>query len=342
MHKDYPPSYLIVSPSWVGDLVMAQSLFKVLKYQTPTAYIDLLAPHWMSSLIARMPEVRYVHPHQLEHGKLQWQARRELGQSLRSQQYDQAILLANSFKSALIPYFANIPKRTGFLGEMRYGLVNDVRPLNKLILRRTVDQFIALGLPAGDKRQGQLFFPPRLSPAPASTVLSRLNLENTRPILALCAGAEYGAAKRWLPENYAAVARQKISEGWQVWLFGSGKDVAISEQIRHAAGEGCYNLAGETNLGEAVDLLALAQAVISNDSGLMHVAAALDKPLIAIYGSSDPRMTPPLKPDAKIIYQALSCSPCFKRECPRKHLRCLTEISPTQVLDALANLSLSA
>jgi heptosyltransferase-2 len=155
-------------------------------------------------------------------------------------------------------------------------------------------------------------------------------------ILALCPGAEYGPAKRWPAQYYAEVARHKIDQGWQVWLFGSEKDRADADQINKAASGLCTDFTGKTSLAEAVDLLSMVDVVVSNDSGLMHVAAALDKKLIAIYGSSDPGFTPPLNAKAQVISLNLYCAPCFKRECPLGHSNCLTGITPAQVLDAIA------
>ncbi|HEC86213.1 MAG: lipopolysaccharide heptosyltransferase II [Candidatus Parabeggiatoa sp. nov. 1] len=331
-----PPAILIVGPSWVGDMVMAQSLFKMLKREQPKVDIDVLAPTWSEGLLNRMPEVRRIIPHTIEHGKLAWRERQQKAEELRYQGYQQAIVLPNSWKSALIPFLAKIPRRTGYRGEMRYGLLNDRRQLNKLVLRRTVDQFVALGLPKNDPRVGQLVPKPRLMPKPVEDIFSRLGLEHSdSPILALCPGAEYGPAKCWPLEYYVTCANSKIADGWQVWLFGSHKEARLGARIQTLVGDGCINLCGQTSLPEAVDLLSLASAVIANDSGLMHVAAALDRIVIAVYGSSNPSMTPPLNDNAHIQYLGIKCSPCFQRTCPKKHLKCLRDIKPALVLDRL-------
>ncbi len=327
------PSILIVGPSWVGDLMMAQSLFKVLKREQPAVNIDVLVPTWCDGLLKRMPEVRHIITHTIQHGQLAFRERRRIGQALGA--YQQAIVLPQSWKSALIPFWANIPLRTGYRGEMRYGLLNDIRYLNQSVLPRTVEQFVALGLPKSDSPISDPIPYPCLSPEKVDgAVLQRLGLDVLqRPILALCPGAEYGPAKCWPLEYYAACAKHQVKKGWQVWLFGSHKDRAIGNQIQALVGDGCINLCGETSLLEAVDLLALAQTVISNDSGLMHVAAALDKPLIALYGSSSPDKTPPLSRYAQVVSLALDCRPCYQRSCPQKHLNCLRDIKPEQVLD---------
>jgi len=336
------PRILIVAPAWVGDMVMAQSLFISLKQQNPGCQIDVLAPPWTLALVQRMPEVSQAIEISLERGKLGLMARINLGKSLRSKQYDQAILLPNTWKSALTPFFASIPLRTAYVGEFRWGLLNDVRHLDKTVLTKTVQRFVALA----SKIQPAII---PCCPVPhlhvsrenQQQLQTKFQLQADKKIIALCAGAEYGEAKRWPVAHFAEIARMKINEGWQVWLLGSPKDAAVTAEINRLSGGGCRDFCGQTNIVEAVDLLSLADAVVSNDSGLMHVAAALGKDLVAIYGSSDPHFTPPLNSNAKIIHLDLECSPCFKRECPLGHTRCLTEIKPQQIMIELNHLSRS-
>ncbi|MDP2903245.1 MAG: lipopolysaccharide heptosyltransferase II [Methylovulum sp.] len=355
-----PKKILVVGPSWVGDMVMAQSLFLTLKQASPSCRIDVLAPAWSFPLLDRMPEVTHAIAMPLTHGEFGLSARIRLGRRLRSERYDQAIVLPNSWKSALTPFFAGIPKRTGYLGECRGGLLNDARKLDKLLLTMTVQRFVALGLP-DDARLPPAYPVPALSvgrakqqsvtkkfgltwttAAPAPSRLAAYTPSLAIKILALCPGAEYGAAKRWPADYYAEIAKQKLNQGWQVWLFGSDKDQDIAAQINLAARGRCTDFTGRTSLAEAVDLLSLVDTVVTNDSGLMHVAAALDKNIIALYGSSDPAFTPPLNTKAHILSLKLICSPCFKRECPlyppdhEAHTSCLTGIRPEQVLELIA------
>ncbi|MEE7625901.1 lipopolysaccharide heptosyltransferase II [Methylobacter sp. Wu8] len=328
---------LVVGPSWVGDMVMAQSLFIALKNARPDCRIDVLAPSWTLSLLERMPEVTQAIAMPLPRGKFGLIERIKLGKSLRPEGYDQAILLPNSWKSAIPTFFADIPVRTGYIGEYRWGLLNDARKLDKKRLTMTVQRFVALGLPKDAKL-------PPVCPTPALTiskdrqqaVIDKFKLISSPRILALCPGAEYGPAKRWPTEYYAEVARHKIDQGWQVWLFGSEKDKADAAQINKAASGLCTDFTGRTSLAEAVDLMSLVNNVVTNDSGLMHVAAALDKKIIAIYGSSDPGFTPPLNDKAQVISLNLDCAPCFKRECPLGHTHCLTGITPDRVLQLIA------
>jgi len=324
---------LVVGPAWVGDMVMAQSLFMTLKGRFPDADIDVLAPTWSRPLLARMPEINSAVNLPLEHGELGWGVRRRLGVTLYGR-YQRAIVLPRSWKSALVPAFANIPIRTGYRGELRYGLINDMRRLDKQKLTQTVQRYVALGL---DKHASQ---PPAI-PHPRLRIdadnqrmqLDINRLELSRPVVALLPGAEYGPAKRWPVERYAELARRLVAAGRRVWVIGSAKEHELGEFILQAAGEGnVVNLCGRTKLVDAADLLALAECAITNDSGLMHIAGAVGTRVVALYGSSSPAYTPPLTPNAEVIYLKLSCSPCFERECPLGHLNCLMQIPVEDVL----------
>lgn len=325
---------LVMGPSWVGDMVLAQSLFKQLKIEQPDCQITVAAPAWTLPLLERMPEVSEAIALPFRHGDLALRERFKLGRELAKQGFTQAILLTNSLKSAILPWAASIPVRTGFKGEMRYGLVNDMRPLDKTVLKKTVERFVALGLPKSAALPASLPQPMLLAdPKHANTLLTKLNIRDTQqPVLGLCPGAEYGEAKRWPAEYYAEVANHALQQGWQVWLFGSDKDKPVTASIQQQTQQRCVDLAGHTKLGEAIDLMSLCRTVISNDSGLMHVAAALDKKLIAIYGSSDPKHTPPMHPQAVVEYLALECSPCFERVCPLGHLDCLRQMHAEKII----------
>lgn len=333
---------LIVGPSWVGDMVMAQSLFITLKALRPECQIDVLAPAWTFSLLARMPEVTKAVAMPLTHGQFGLPGRIRLGRQLRAEGYAQAIVLPNSWKSAITPFFANIPVRTGYVGECRWGLLNDARKLEKNSLIMTVQRFVALGLPKDAVLPPDCPTPKiAVDPQRQAAVADKFQLNPAGNILGLCPGAEYGPAKRWPVNYYAEIARHKLAEGWQVWLFGSDKDKEIAERINRETAGLCIDFSGRTSLAEAVDLMSLTTAVVCNDSGLMHVASALDKYIIALYGSSDPGFTPPLNAKAKVVSLRLDCSPCFKRDCPlypvghKDHARCLTEIRPGRVLELL-------
>ncbi|UUD65937.1 lipopolysaccharide heptosyltransferase II [Pseudomonas seleniipraecipitans] len=333
---------LIIGPSWVGDMVMAQTLFQCLKARHPDCAIDVLAPEWSRPILERMPEVSEALSFPLGHGVLELATRRRIGKSLAGR-YDQAILLPNSLKSALVPFFAGIPVRTGWKGEMRYGLLNDVRTLDKARYPLMIERFMALAYAPGAELPQPYPRPSlRIDPASRDAALASFDLVLDRPVLALCPGAEFGESKRWPSEHYARVAEHKIREGWQVWLFGSKKDHPVGEDIRSrlipGLREEVVNLSGETSLAQAIDLLSCAASVVSNDSGLMHVAAALNRPLVAVYGSTSPQFTPPLAEQVEIVRLGIECSPCFDRTCRFGHYNCLVQLEPRVANEALDRL----
>ncbi|WP_263081135.1 lipopolysaccharide heptosyltransferase II [Endozoicomonas sp. Mp262] len=335
--------YLIVGPSWVGDMVMAQTLFITLKQQNPDAKIDVLAPAWSGPILQRMPEVHRSIEMPLGHGKLNLGTRKKIGHSLRVEHYNQAIVLPNSFKSALIPFWANIPIRTGWRGEMRFGLLNDIRALDKEQLPLMVERFVALGYPKGQAMPSPLPRPQlQVEPASVDSALHRHRLQVDAPILGLCPGAEFGPSKQWPAGYYGEVALNLLKQGWRVWLFGSEKDRQITTEIMSYIPdphrERCCNLAGETTLADAVDLLSKTTTVVSNDSGLMHIAAALSRPLVAVYGSTTASHTPPMNTNSKTLWLKLECSPCFKRECPLGHHNCMKQLDPDMVMAAIEQL----
>jgi heptosyltransferase-2 len=339
-----PEHILIVGPSWVGDMVMAQSLFILLKAQNAAHRITVMAPDWTRPVLARMPEVDESLDLPLAHGELALGKRRRIGKSLRERHFDRAIVLPNSLKSALIPFHAGIPKRVGWRGEIRDLLLTDCRRLDKKKYPLMVQRFAALALPADAP-------PPEDIPAPALTfaeeqraaTLAAFELGTEQPILTLCPGAEFGEAKQWPAEHFAVLANTMLEQGWQVWIFGSRNDQLAGEAILADINTDClprvHNLAGRTDLGQAIDLLSLAGAVVSNDSGLMHIAAALAKPVAAIYGSTSPDFTPPLSEKVELLATDISCRPCFKRVCPYGHRRCLTELHPDEAIRALHKLT---
>ncbi|WP_024872040.1 lipopolysaccharide heptosyltransferase II [Tolumonas lignilytica] len=338
---------LIIGPSWVGDMVMSQSLYITLKEQQPDMELHVMAPRWCLPLLSRMPEVDHAIEMPLGHGDLNLRVRWKLGRMLKQQQYQQAIILPNSLKSALIPLFAGIPTRTGWKGESRYGLLNDLRR-NKNAFPLMVERYLALAFPASQMRssvdlQGIPFPTLRVNSQQQQQALTRLALSLEQPVLGLCPGAEFGPAKRWPEQHYAEIAQRWIAAGGQVWIFGSNKDQSVSSAIqKHLPAElqaSCHLLAGKTSLEEAIDLLAACTKVVSNDSGLMHIAAAVKTPLVAVYGSTSPGYTPPLADKVQIVHTDIVCRPCFKRECPLGHLKCLKELPPDQVWQALNNLT---
>lgn len=343
-----PPKILIIGPSWVGDMVMAQSLFMVIKKQHPQAIIDVLAPAWSRAIIERMPEVNKAIDMPLGHGRFGLRARKILGHTLRKEQYTQSIALPNSWKSALIPWFANIPVRTGWKGEARYILLNDLRKLNKERLPFMVQRFVALAHPKAEAYQadktGMQHCPaPKLiaNQERLPSLLKQLSLNTHKPILVLCPGAEFGPAKQWPAQHYSTTALHMIEHGYQVWIMGSKADEAIAEEITQKVSAypqhkpEIISLCGKTSLEDAIDLMSIADKVVSNDSGLMHIASALERPVVALYGATSPHFTPPLASSATIIAKEVDCGPCFKRICPEGHHKCMQSLLPDQVVAAL-------
>jgi heptosyltransferase II len=320
-------------------MVMAHALYRLLAQRDPQPEVHVLAPAWSLPLIARMPEVARGIELPLGHGDLKIGVRRSIGLRLRAEGFQQAIVLPRSLKAALVPWFARIPRRTGFRGEFRYGLLNDVRRLDPR-LDQTVKRFVALG---DDSRGGPpLALPRELHPkltidrANADRLRRRYGFADGARVVALMPGAEYGPAKRWPATSYGGLARALAHAGTHVLVLGSEKERPIGEEIRAAAGsERVQNLCGATTLADVVDVIAAADVAVSNDSGLLHVAAATDTHVVAIYGSSSPAFTPPLAAASTVLYRGIECSPCFARECPLGHLRCLREISVGDVLAAV-------
>ncbi|AKO45128.1 lipopolysaccharide heptosyltransferase II [[Haemophilus] ducreyi] len=302
---------LIIGPSWVGDMVMSHSLYQQLKQQYPKSQIDVMAPDWCRPLLARMPEVHKAITMPIGHGAFRLMERYQIGKSLRNQ-YDLAIVLPNSFKSAFIPFFARIAHRRGWKGESRYCLLNDLRT-NKNDYPMMVQRYVALAFKATQVPKPDdlpIAFPYLQTQADEiaqtkAKFAQKLTATENRPLIGFCPGAEFGPAKCWPHYHYAKLAEILIEKGFAICLFGSKKDQIIAEQIRLGLAEHsqryCINLAGQTDLNQAVDLIADCRAIVSTDSGLMHIAAALNKPLVALYGPTSPSYTPPLSKQAVII-----------------------------------------
>jgi heptosyltransferase-2 len=331
---------LVVAPNWIGDALMAQPLLTLLKRADPAQRIVCLAPRWVAPVLAAMPEVDRVIATDLAHGTLQWQARRRFAHAVAAEQFDRAFVLPNSFKSALIPWLARIPVRIGYRGEARYGLLNRraAGPDRSLAMS---ERYAALAGVLGIDVVTPLPLP-HLAVQTAAIAAARARFGLDGQLIALCPGAEFGPAKRWPAEHFASLATMLLAErpDAHVLLLGGNGDRAIADAIVAAAsnaGARLHNLCGDTDLAEAIALIAASSSVVSNDSGLMHVAAALSRPQVALFGSSDPRHTPPLSPHAKTLWLHLDCSPCFERRCPLGHLDCLVGIAPQRVLDSMQN-----
>lgn len=323
---------LIVAPSWVGDAILSEPLVAVLREPLEAPMVDVLAPAWCAPVYARVRGIGRMIESPFDHGELGLARRRALARELKANRYTRAFILPNSFKSAIVPWLARIPRRIGYTGEARWALLTDARRLDRTALPRMVDRFVALTVPSG-----------HLVPAPPAPVLvpdaananataRNLSLSTRRPVAILCPGAEFGPAKRWPTEHFIALSRRLLDAGFSVWLLGSPRDQPAAAPIASAI-PSVRDLTGRTDLGTAIDLLSLATVVISNDSGLMHAAAAVGRPLVALFGSSSPVYTPPMSPVARVAKIEIECSPCFQRECPLGHFKCMRELSPDVVYD---------
>jgi lipopolysaccharide heptosyltransferase II len=335
---------LIVAPSWVGDTILSEPLVALLRDPFEDPIVDVLVPPWCAPVYARMRGIRKIIETPFSHGKLDIAARKRLAADLRGEGYTHAFVLPNSWKSALVPFLARIPKRVGYTGEGRWGLLTDARKLDQKMFPRLVDRFAALAVPRG----ALVPMPPAPTLVPdvknRADAMRALRLKTDRPVVILCPGAEYGPAKRWPPNQFAELAALLLRDGLQVWIIGSPNDKMAADAVLNSLGENIHkvrDLTGRTDLGTAIDILSSASLVVSNDSGLMHAAAAVGAPLVALFGSSSPAYTPPLSPNAQIAKIDIVCSPCFKRECPLGHFKCMRELKPPIVYN-LARTALPA
>jgi len=341
-------SILIIAPHWIGDAVSTQPLLANLKVLYPDSKIDILASNWVAPVYRACSEVHEVIEAKFEHKKLQWNLRKEIAKEIEAKNYQACFVLPNSFKSALIPWLANIPFRIGYRGELRFGLINlALDNPSKVNRPPMVEHYLVLSQLLKDDESIPLDkLVPKLNVSGAAKQQVGQKLQdaniNRDFIYAICPGAEYGPSKRWPTEHFAVLAQQLIKQNSnnQIVLLGGKNDYSLAQEITSQSKlvSNIHNWCGNTSLDEAIALIGMSKAVVSNDSGLMHIAAALQIPQVAIFGSSDPTHTPPLSDRAKIMWLNMSCSPCHKRVCPLGHLSCLKDILPEQVLATLNTL----
>lgn len=333
---------LVISPNWIGDAVMAQPLLQLLKAAHPERAIDVLAPPAVSPVWRQMAEVAEVLETPFRHGALQLKERWKYARLLRQRGYAEAYVLPNTIKYALIPWLAGIPQRVGYKGESRYGLINLMHH-DETPPRPMVAFYAALGAPVLAQQTAAMraaLPKPRMQVGAAQreAVCAKLGIDAARPVLALAPGAEFGGAKRWPASHFAALARAVLAQqpAMQVILLGSPKDKeACSEVAQQLTGAQVFNLAGVTSLAEANALIAISSAVVANDSGLLHIASALNRPVVALYGPTDPDHAPPFSDLAASISLRLACAPCKQRECPLGHQDCMVKLAPELVWQRL-------
>lgn len=336
------PRTLVISPNWIGDAVMAQPLLQLLQARYPGRPIDVLAPPSVAPAWQQMREVAEVLQTPFRHGALQLRERWRYARLLKARGYAEAYVLPNTLKYALIPWLAGIARRVGYKGESRYGLINvmhhdDVPP------RPMVPFYAALAdAPEAPLRADVPRPALQVTAAQMASAATRAGLGTDRPLVVFAPGAEFGPAKRWPPGHFAALAEQVVAQlpQAQVALLGSPKDRPVCDEIvaavaGTAAAEAVFNLAGATTLAEAIALIGRCAAIVSNDSGLLHVASSLDRPVVAIYGPTDPDHAPPFASVARSLSLRLDCAPCRQRECPLGHHACMRGIDAGMVWQAL-------
>ena len=332
---------LVVAPQWIGDAVMSEPLLARLAARGERLTVAALP--WVAPVYRAMPQVQAVIELPFAHGRLDLRARWRIARKLRGR-FDAAYVLPNSFKAALLPWFAGIARRVGYRGEARLGLLTERLP-NPAGRPPMVAFYSALGRASGalGGASGAPEARPSLHFADAALAgATRSASVEPGAYWVFAPGAEYGPAKCWPPEHYAALARSLFERHAQpVLLLGSAKEAALCERIAGLAPGACRVLAGKTSLIDAMALIAAARGVVTNDSGLMHVAAAFGVPQAAVFGSTSPEHTPPLNPRARVLWLKdelqLDCAPCFDRSCRFGHTRCLTGVSPARVDAALAD-----
>jgi heptosyltransferase II len=333
---------LIIAPNWIGDAVMSQPLLAAIKTSYPHAVIDVLATPWVAPVYRACSEVTELIEADLRHGQLQWGLRRALAAQIKKRDYASCYVLPNSLKSALIPWLANIPVRIGYQGELRRFLLTETKANSPKTQRIPMVEHYA-SLCASSSNRNATVPVPHLTPRASALESARTRLQaasiQTDSLVVLCPGAEYGPSKRWPAAHFAALAQSilKATPNASVVLLGSPSDRAIGDAIvSSSASQGrIFNWCGATSLDEAIAIIGMSSNLVSNDSGLMHIGAALQIPQVAIFGSSDPNHTPPNSVKATIISLHLQCSPCHQRVCPLGHLNCLNQISPERVFAAL-------
>ena len=328
---------LVISPNWIGDAVMAQPLLQRLKALHPERAIDVLAPPSVAPVWRAMAEVDSVLETPFRHGALQLGERWKYGRMLKARGYADAYVLPNTIKYALIPLFAGIAVRVGYKGESRHGLINRMHH-DEMPPRPMVPFYAALAGEPGPA-PGQVARPAmQVARQTIDAVCARVGIDPSRPLVVFAPGAEFGAAKRWPARHFAALAQaiHACEPGAQIGLLGSPKDRQACDDIIALTGAaGMVNLAGVTRLEEAIAVIAGARAVVANDSGLLHIASALNRPLIALYGPTDPDHAPPFSDLARSMSLRLPCSPCRQRECPLGHHDCMEKLTSDSVWQAL-------
>ena len=318
---------LIIPQNWLGDIVMSQTLLKRVKSENPNTVIDILVNSTFKSLVERMPEINKAVILDSGHKELGLLKRLNLARRIKGN-YDQSIVLSRSIKSALIPYFAKIPIRTGELGESRYILINDLKKFTKEDRRKTAFRYVSM-FSKKEEVLDKKYYPSLQSDPENMKILSdkyKLNLD--KKIIIFAPGAAFGPSKMWPVEKFKELG-EKLNKDFFILILGSNNEKNIGDKI--VTNKNMINLCGETTITDAVDLIHISEFCVSNDSGLMHLASATNTKSISIYGATSPELTPPLTSNKEIHYRGISCSPCFEKKCKYGHYNCLVDIQADDV-----------
>ncbi|MGN1394347.1 MAG: lipopolysaccharide heptosyltransferase II [Succinivibrionaceae bacterium] len=338
--------YLVIAPSWIGDLIMSQCLYKTIKKLDQNSIIHVLAPNWCLKVLNRMPEIDKSILIPLTHGEFSLKTRYTIGKQLRTEKYDICYILPNSWKSALIPFFAKIPQRIGWIGESRYFLLTSIRK-DKTKFPKLIERYASLAYSKDNVKKGSdiknIDIPVlSINKLNLESLLDKNNIESKEKIIiGICPGAEYGITKKWPTSHYAELLDifYKNNSQIEVIIFGSQKDINTSQeiinQLKTDVVSYTHMLAGKTSIEDAIDLLSACNLVISNDSGLMHVTAAVNTKLVAIFGSTSTKYTPPTTKNALLIESDEHCHPCFKKVCKYNSVICLKQIMPIYVYNKI-------
>jgi heptosyltransferase-2 len=335
--------HLIIAPNWIGDAIFSHGLVKVIKLHQPDAQIDVLVSEKLSFVYKMMPEITQVHILNSTQGKFDFWLRFKMARKLSKKSYTHAYVINNAWKHALIPFLARIPNRIGWVGEFRFILINKWRFLNKKLLPDMLSKISSLGLPRNKQSyvheiRDSIY--PRLIPNKKNQFQYitkhglNFSLDQKQKIVAISPGSDNGTAKRWPAIKYAFLIQKLIKMNFHIWIFGSPKEIHLAEYIVEHCGRSnqVTNLCGKTKLNEALELLALCDIAVCNDSGLLHASAALNLPVIGIYGPTSEKFAPPLTENKAVLYENLKCRPCKSHECPLGHHACMESIEVDRVL----------
>jgi len=325
---------LVRSTNWVGDAILTTPAIRAVRKNFPDAEVSILAKPWVAPVFYNNPDIDHILVYDSEGRHKGWSGKVRLARSLRERRFDLAILLQNAFEAALLAYLAGIPCRLGYKTDGRHLLLtHGVHLEPRLKEVHEIEYYLGILEGSGLRSDGRdlILQVSEKERHEAEAFLSEYQISGGQPLAGVSPGATYGPAKRWLPERFAALCdRLQESSGARIVILGGPGDAAVGDQVSRFMKIPPINLCGKTTLRQAVSVIDRCHLFITNDSGLMHVAAALDIPLVAIFGSTNPNTTGPSSSKSRIVRVPMDCSPCLKTTCPEDH-RCMEEISVDQV-----------